>query len=133
MKTINDIKKKILNTLENVGRTEYFSVYSTTGKLIKIRVGDHSGNKRNNGEAKTLSFISNRTKQKVSAYNSMIEEWEVDMDTKLTDTFQTIGHDEQIQELLDKGISKSAIGRIIGVHRLTVADFINRQKLIIKQ
>ena len=46
--------------------------------------------------------------------------------TKLT------GHDEQIQELLDKGISKSAIGRIIGVHRLTVADYINRQSLTIK-
>ena len=46
--------------------------------------------------------------------------------TKLT------GHDQQIQDLLDKGISKSAIGRIIGVHRLTVADYISRQNLTIK-
>ena len=98
MKTINDIKRRILNTLEYTGRTEYFSVYSTEGKLIKVRVGDHSGNKRNNGETKTLSFISSRTKQRISAYNSIIEEWEVDMDTELTDTFQTI---EQVLEWED--------------------------------
>ena len=90
MKTIFDIKKRILATLENVGKTEYFTVYSTEGREIKIRVGDHSGNKRNNGDIKTLSFISNRTAQRRSAYNSIIEEWEIDMESGLTDTFQTI-------------------------------------------
>lgn len=95
MNTILDIKKRILSTLENVGKTEYFTVYSTEGREIKIRVGDHSGNKRNNGDIKTLSFISNRTVQRRSAYNSILEEWEIDMESGLTDTFQTI---EQVLE-----------------------------------
>ncbi|GAA4794868.1 master DNA invertase Mpi family serine-type recombinase [Olivibacter ginsenosidimutans] len=42
--------------------------------------------------------------------------------TKLT------GQEKQIQELLDKNVSYSAIGRILGVHRLTVSSFVqNRQ------
>jgi len=36
------------------------------------------------------------------------------------------GHEAEIKELLDKGISKSAIGRLLGCHRLTVDDFIKR-------
>ena len=98
MKTILDIKKRILETLNNPGRTSYFTVYAIDGKEIKIRVGDHSGNKRNNGDTKTLSFISNRTIQRKSAYNSMIEEWEIDLENELTDTFQTI---EQVLEWED--------------------------------
>jgi DNA invertase Pin-like site-specific DNA recombinase len=42
--------------------------------------------------------------------------------TKLT------GNEAQIKSLLDKGVSKSAIGRILGVHRLTVATFIENEK-----
>jgi len=34
------------------------------------------------------------------------------------------GHEKEIQNLLDKNISKSAIGRIFGVHRVTVDSFI---------
>jgi DNA invertase Pin-like site-specific DNA recombinase len=34
------------------------------------------------------------------------------------------GRDAEIKELLDKHISKSAIARILGVHRLTVSEFI---------
>ncbi|MEJ5105519.1 hypothetical protein [Chryseobacterium sp. MYb328] len=98
MKTILDIKNRILETLSNQGRTAYFTVYSVSGKEIKLRVGNHSGNKRNNGDAKTLSFISNRTTQRQSAYNSIIEEWEIDLENELTDTFQTI---EQVLEWED--------------------------------
>lgn len=90
MNTILDIKKRILTSLSNVEKTDYFTVYSTAGEEIKIRVGNHSGNKRNNGDVKTLSFISNRTEQRKSAYNSIMEEWEIDLDNELTDTFQTI-------------------------------------------
>jgi len=43
--------------------------------------------------------------------------------TKLT------GQEKKIQELLDKKVSYSAIGRILGVHRLTVSSFILNQKL----
>ncbi|MDR0659733.1 MAG: master DNA invertase Mpi family serine-type recombinase [Prevotellaceae bacterium] len=35
------------------------------------------------------------------------------------------GKEKEIKELLDKKISKSAIGRILGVHRLTVSSFLN--------
>jgi len=38
-------------------------------------------------------------------------------------TVKLTGKQEEIKELLDKKISKSAIGRILGVHRLTVHDF----------
>ena len=38
-------------------------------------------------------------------------------------TVKLTGKEKEIQGLLDKKISKSAIGRILGVHRLTVHDF----------
>lgn len=43
--------------------------------------------------------------------------------TKLT------GQEKKIQELLDKNVSYSAIGRILGVHRLTVSNFVKQHKL----
>ena len=42
--------------------------------------------------------------------------------TKLT------GQEKKIKELLDKKVSYSAIGRILGVHRLTVTNFIKSEK-----
>jgi DNA invertase Pin-like site-specific DNA recombinase len=36
------------------------------------------------------------------------------------------GKEKEIQALLDKNVSKSAIGRIMGVHRLTVTKFIEK-------
>lgn len=44
--------------------------------------------------------------------------------TKLT------GQEKKIQELLDKNVSYSAIGRILGVHRLTVSNFVKQHKLM---
>lgn len=41
--------------------------------------------------------------------------------TKLT------GQEKKIQELLDKKVSYSAIGRILGVHRLTVSTFVKEK------
>ena len=41
--------------------------------------------------------------------------------TKLT------GMEKKIKELLDKNVSYSAIGRILGVHRLTVSAFVNQR------
>lgn len=40
--------------------------------------------------------------------------------TKLT------GQEKRIKEFLDKKVSYSAIGRILGVHRLTVSSFVNK-------
>ena len=42
------------------------------------------------------------------------------------------GKEEEIQELLEKKISKSAIGRIFGVHRITVDSFIKTRMTILK-
>lgn len=39
------------------------------------------------------------------------------------------GQEKKIQELLDKNVSYSAIGRILGVHRLTVSSFV-KSKMI---
>ena len=44
--------------------------------------------------------------------------------TKLT------GQEKKIKDLLDKKVSYSAIGRILGVHRLTVSSFV-RERLIL--
>lgn len=43
-------------------------------------------------------------------------------------TVKLTGRDKEIKALLDKNISKSAIGRILGVHRLTVSEYIKRSK-----
>lgn len=43
--------------------------------------------------------------------------------TKLT------GQEKKIIELLEKKVSNSAIGRILGVHRLTVTNFVKRHNL----
>ncbi|HRM13113.1 MAG TPA: master DNA invertase Mpi family serine-type recombinase [Flavobacterium sp.] len=48
--------------------------------------------------------------------------------TKLT------GQEKKLKDLLDKRVSYSAIGRILGVHRLTVTSFVkNNHELISKQ
>src|SRR5690554_6832489 len=46
--------------------------------------------------------------------------------TKLT------GQEKKIKELLDKNVSYSAIGRILGVHRLTVTSFVKNNPELIK-
>lgn len=43
--------------------------------------------------------------------------------TKLT------GQEKKIKELLDRKVSYSAIGRILGVHRLTVSSFVKNQNV----
>ncbi len=45
--------------------------------------------------------------------------------TKLT------GQEKKIKELLDKKVSFSAIGRILGVHRLTVSSFVKSDKRLL--
>ena len=43
--------------------------------------------------------------------------------------FDCLGKEEEIKDLLRKKVSVSAIGRILGVHRLTVDNFIKTRKL----
>ncbi|MDM1367173.1 master DNA invertase Mpi family serine-type recombinase [Myroides marinus] len=46
--------------------------------------------------------------------------------TKLT------GQEKKIKELLDKNVSYSAIGRILGVHRLTVTSFVKNNRELLE-
>ena len=41
------------------------------------------------------------------------------------------GKDQEIQGFLDKRVSVSAIARILGVHRITLTDFIIKKKLVV--
>lgn len=43
-------------------------------------------------------------------------------------TKKLTGKEAEIKKLLDKKVSKSAIARILGVHRLTVAEFIKQNR-----
>jgi len=88
MKNLQDIVSKIKSNLEK-DMSLYFNVYSINGEIIKIRTGNHSANRQNNGDEKTLSFVSKSTQQRKSAYNKMVNEWEVDEDG-YTDTSQSI-------------------------------------------
>jgi DNA invertase Pin-like site-specific DNA recombinase len=42
------------------------------------------------------------------------------------------GKEEKIRELLEKRVSVSAIGRILGVHRITVTDYIAKKNIRVK-
>lgn len=74
------------------------------------------------------NLISQRTKEALSRLKSEGKtlgrpKGSLSKTTKLT------GKEKEIQELLKKKISISAIGRILGVNRLTVANFIKSRKL----
>jgi len=91
MKNIQDITNRIYELLENVNGSNYFTVYSNDGKEIKIRVSNHSANHNNNGNIKTLSFVSEKTEQRKSDLNKMVCEWEVsEKYDGYTDTYQDI-------------------------------------------
>lgn len=79
----NEIRSRINNDY-----TTYFTVENNEGELVKIRVSNHSGNEQNNSQ-KTLSFVSERTSQRRSAYNQMVNEWAI-LENGLTDTYQEI-------------------------------------------
>ena len=79
----NEIRSRINNDY-----TSYFTVENNEGELVKIRVSNHSGNEQNNSQ-KTLSFVNERTSQRRSAYNQMINEWAI-LENGLTDTYQEI-------------------------------------------
>jgi hypothetical protein len=87
--TTSQIAEKIESLIDNVVGTQYFTVEDCNGNNVKIRVSDHSANYQNNGETKTLSFVANRTEQRKSAYNQMINEWAYIGDG-LVDTYESI-------------------------------------------
>jgi hypothetical protein len=88
MSQMQEIEDRIRELLLVPG-THYFQVEIKDGDSIKIRVSDHSANRQNNGDQLTLSFISQRTPQKKSAYNAMHKEWSI-LENGLTDTYQEL-------------------------------------------
>ena len=85
--SIEQIANEIRSRTNN-DYTSYFTVENNEGELVKIRVSNHSGNEQNNSQ-KTLSFVNERTSQRRSAYNQMVNEWAI-LENGLTDTYQEI-------------------------------------------
>lgn len=83
------LSEKILQALKEAEKypSQYFTVTDRNGSTCKIRVSNHSANKWNNGDTKTLSFI---TASRDQGYRAMTNEWVIDLENGLTDTFQTI-------------------------------------------
>jgi DNA invertase Pin-like site-specific DNA recombinase len=50
-----------------------------------------------------------------------------------SDSLKLTGKDDEIEKLLNRKISHSAIARIIGVHRLTLTAYVRNQMGIVKQ
>lgn len=67
--------------------SKYFSIEDRNGNTCKIRVSNHSANRWNNGDTKSLSFITQQVDQ---GFKRMSNEWVVDLENELTDTFQSI-------------------------------------------
>ena len=106
-------------------------------KVYAVKEGYELGNNIN---SKVLAFafglsaeiernlISQRTKEALARKKSEGKKLgrpkgSLSKETKLT------GKEEEIKELLRKKVSVSAIGRLLGVHRLTVDNFIKSRKL----
>ena len=96
MKTIEQIATEIREHME-CGYTHYFNVEDSEGNTVKIRVSNHSANRQNNSE-KTLSFVTERTEQRKSGYNRMINEWVI-IENGLTDTY------EELEDVLESELN----------------------------
>jgi hypothetical protein len=89
------LSDKILQALKEADKypSQYFTAEDRNGVTCKIRVSNHSANRQNNGDTKTLSFVT--ATQMTQGGKKMTNEWVVDLENELTDTFQTI------EEVLD--------------------------------
>ena len=98
MNSIIDKIESKLNLCRQGFSSFYFTVEDLSGDTIQIRVSNHSAN-RQNFTYKTLSFITERTEQRKSAYNSTVNEWVIREDG-LSDTYQTIEEILEWEEIL---------------------------------
>jgi putative DNA-invertase from lambdoid prophage Rac len=145
-KLLKNLKKDdilIVSELSRLGRNlmEVMSILhdcmDRDSKVYAIKEGYKLGNNIN---SKVLAFafglsaeiernlISQRTKEALARKRSEGKtlgrpKGSLSKKTKLT------GKEEEIKELLRKKVSVSAIGRILGVHRLTADNFIKSRKL----
>lgn len=86
--TTQEIASKIEYRLTNLTGSNYFSVEDSNGNTVKIRTSDHSANAKNNGDTKTLSFVSSKTTAE-SIGRFLSTEWEI-LENGYTDTYQSI-------------------------------------------
>jgi len=145
-KLLQNLKKEdilIVSELSRLGRNlmEVMSIlHDCMQREIKVYAIKEGYELGNNINSKVLAFafslsaeiernlISQRTKEALARKKSEGQtlgrpKGSLSKETKLT------GKEEEIKELLRKKVSVSAIGRILGVHRLTVDSFIKSRKL----
>lgn len=144
---ILDMKKNdvlVISELSRLGRNlmEVMSILNNCmNENIKVFTVKEKYELGNNINSKVLAFafslsaeierelISQRTKEALARKKSEgiilgRPRGSLNKKTKLT------GKEEEIKEMLNKKISKSAIGRIFEVNRLTVNNFIKSRKLL---
>jgi DNA invertase Pin-like site-specific DNA recombinase len=145
-KLLQSLKKEdilIVSELSRLGRNlmEVMSIlHDCMEREIKVYAIKEGYELGNNINSKVLAFafglsaeiertlISQRTKEALARRKSEGQtlgrpKGSLSKETKLT------GKEEEIKDLLRKKVSVSAIGRILGVHRLTVDNFIKTRKL----
>lgn len=145
-KLLQSLKKEdilIVSELSRLGRNlmEVMSIlHDCMEREIKVYAIIEGYELGNNINSKVLAFafwlsaeiernlISQRTKEALARIKSEGKtlgrpRGSLSTQTKLT------GKEEEIKELLNKKVSVSTIGRILGVHRLTVDSFIKTRKL----
>lgn len=145
-KLLQSLKKEdilIVSELSRLGRNlmEVMSIlHDCMEREIKVYAIKEGYELGNNINSKVLAFafglsaeiernlISQRTKEALARIKSEGKtlgrpRGSLSTQTKLT------GKEEEIKELLNKKVSVSTIGRILGVHRLTVDSFIKTRKL----
>lgn len=145
-KLLQSLKKEdilIVSELSRLGRNlmEVMSIlHDCMEREIKVYAIKEGYELGNNINSKVLAFafglsaeiernlISQRTKEALARRKSEGQrlgrpKGSLSKETKLT------GKEEEINALLKKKVSVSAIGRILGVHRLTVDNFIKTRKL----
>ncbi|MCT4024385.1 hypothetical protein HZP91_15340 [Elizabethkingia anophelis] len=107
--TISQLVDKIKYNLKNVQdgfASQYIVVEIVDGDdydTFKIRVSDHSAKKQNNGDTKTLSFITERCDQGYSSmmYNEYVVDDIEDMNTNETTSRGWLSVEEIIEDFID--------------------------------
>ena len=144
--TLEQLKKEdvlIVSELSRLGRNlmEVMSIlHSCMDKDVKVHTIKEQYELGNNLNSKVLAFafslsaeierqlISQRTKEALARKKSEgmklgRPKGSLSKNTKLS------GKEEEIKTLLEKDIGYSAIGRIFGVNRITVKNFVEKRKL----
>lgn len=86
--TINQAAIEVVNLLHIFqGKGSHYFNVQINGELIKIRVSDHTANKSNNKGLKTISFVTGWCNQ---GYNSMVDEYCINMDGTMNENWENV-------------------------------------------